>query len=74
VEGSIDSNRPGALAYFASLVGDAGGNIIRTVNTTSPNGHFALRMVLNDLNADQKSKLSELFDKSRFPLIKIEIV
>jgi (p)ppGpp synthase/HD superfamily hydrolase len=74
VEGSIDSNRPGALAYFASLVGDAGANIIRTVNTTSANGHFSLRMVLNGLNADQKTKLCDLFDKSRFPLIKIEIV
>lgn len=73
IYGNNSSNRPGGLAYFAGLVSDAGGNILRTVNTTTKNGDFHVRMVLNALNPSQKETLHKLFFDSRFPLIEIEI-
>jgi uncharacterized protein with ACT and thioredoxin-like domain len=73
IYGNNSSNRPGGLAYFAGLVSEAGGNIIRTVNTTTKNGDFHVRMVLNALKPDQKENLHKLFFDSRFPLTEIEI-
>lgn len=73
IRGNNNSNQPGGLAYFASLVTEAGGNILRTVNTTSKTGDFDVRMVLNGLSEEQKSHLQYLFNQSRFPLTDIEI-
>jgi len=73
IRGNNSSNRPGALAYFAGLITEAGGNILRTVNTTSKNGDFHVRMVLNGLENEQKDYLKKLFAESRFPLLEIEI-
>jgi len=74
VAGSNATNRPGFLAYIAGLVSDSGGNIIRTINNTSPDGSFYLRLVLAGLKDETKARLSELFKQSKFPLDKIEIV
>ncbi|MDD2522007.1 MAG: HD domain-containing protein [Anaerolineaceae bacterium] len=73
IRGNNSSNRPGGLAYFAGLITEAGGNILRTVNTTSKSGDFHVRMVLNGLEAEQKQFLKKLFSESRFPLIEVEI-
>lgn len=73
VYGSNTSNRPGGLAYLAGLITEAGGNILRTVNTTSKNGDFHVRMVLDGLQESQKGYLRKLFSESRFPLVEIEI-
>jgi (p)ppGpp synthase/HD superfamily hydrolase len=73
IRGNNSSNRPGALAYFAGLITEAGGNILRTVNTTSKNGDFHVRMVLKGLEDNQKDYLKKLFSESRFPLVEIEI-
>lgn len=73
IHGNNSSNRPGALAYFAGLITEAGGNILRTVNTTSKNGDFHVRMVLKGLEDNQKDYLKKLFSESRFPLVEIEI-
>jgi hypothetical protein len=74
VSGSNTANRPGVLAYLAGLVSEAGGNIIHTIHTTSPDGSFYLRLVLAGLDEERKENLHELFSKSRFPLDKVEIV
>jgi hypothetical protein len=74
VSGSNIANRPGVLAYLAGLVSEAGGNIIHTIHTTSPDGSFYLRLVLAGLDEERKENLHELFSKSRFPLDKVEIV
>jgi hypothetical protein len=71
--GNNSSNQPGGLAYFAGLITEAGGNILRTVNTTSKNGDFHVRMVLKGLEDNQKNYLKKLFSESRFPLVEIEI-
>lgn len=73
IRGNNNSNQPGGLAYFASLITEAGGNILRTVNTTSKTGDFNVRMVLNGLTDEQKTRLHDLFNESRFPLSEIEI-
>lgn len=73
IRGNNSSNRPGALAYFAGLITEAGGNILRTVNTTSKNGDFHVRLVLKGLENEQKDYLKKLFAESRFPLLEIEI-
>ncbi len=73
IRGNNTSNRPGGLAYFAGLITEAGGNILHTVNTTSKNGDFHVRMVLNGLENEQKDYLKKLFAESRFPLVEIEI-
>jgi (p)ppGpp synthase/HD superfamily hydrolase len=73
IRGNNSSNQPGALAYFAGLITEAGGNILRTVNTTSKNGDFHVRMVLKGLEIEQKDYLKKLFSESRFPLMEIEI-
>ncbi len=74
VSGDNSSNRPGVLSYLAGLVYESGGNILRTVSSSTPEGNFHLRMVLGGVEEDQKSILRELFGRSRFPLDKIEIV
>lgn len=73
IRGTNNSNQPGGLAYFASLITQAGGNILRTVNTTAKTGDFDVRMVLNGLSDEQKSLLHNLLNESRFPLTEIEI-
>lgn len=74
VSGSNAANRPGMLYYVASIVFEAGANIIRTSNTSSPEGDFNLRMVLTGLDEPGKNKLLEALQQSRFPLDKIELV
>ncbi len=74
VSGSNNSNRPGVLSYLAGLVYEAGANILRTVSTTTKEGSFSLRMVLGGLDEVSKQKLTSLFEQSRFPLDKVEIV
>lgn len=74
VSGSNTSNRPGMLYYVTSIVFEVGANIIRTSNTSNPEGAFNLRMVLTGLDEQGKNKLHEALKQSRFPLDKIEIV
>ena len=73
IEGSNVSNRPGGLAYFAGLVSEKGGNIIRAVHTTTKSGGFHVRMVLTGLDDEQKEKLYWLFKEGLFLLDDIEI-
>lgn len=72
-KGSNTANKPGGLAYFASLISESGANIIRTVNTTTKEGDFHVRMVLTGLEEDEKHKLYDIFSRSRYPLDSIEI-
>ena len=72
--GENSANRPGGLAYLAGLISEAGGNILHTVNTTSLEGNFYLRLVLAELDEQHKDELRQMFSKSRFPLSRFEIV
>lgn len=73
VEGPESTNRPGGLAYFAGIVSEVGGNILRTVSSTSKDGDFRLRMILGGIEGEQRQVLIDRFNTSRFPISKVEI-
>jgi (p)ppGpp synthase/HD superfamily hydrolase len=71
------ANRPGVLAKLAGLISDSGGNIVRSVNNTMPDGGFYLRLVvgnLNILNDDKKAFKNEASEISGIDIKKMEIV
>jgi uncharacterized protein with ACT and thioredoxin-like domain len=72
--GTEKSNRPGVLAILAGLISDAGGNIVRSVNNTLPNGGFYLRLVLADLDSEKLEHIREAYWNSGFEFETIEIV
>ena len=72
--GARASNKPGALASLANLVSQAGGNILRSVNNTLPDGTFYLRLVIKNLNSDQRDTLRMAFMQSGLELENLEVV
>jgi (p)ppGpp synthase/HD superfamily hydrolase len=72
--GPSHTNKPGVLAYLAGLVSRYGGNIIRTVNNTFPDGSFTLRWVIEGLAEDKKPDLLQAFLTCEIRLTNVEIV
>ncbi len=72
--GPSKTNRPGVLAYLATLVSKYGGNILRTVNNTFPDGSFTLRWVIQGLDDAQKNDLLQAFLTCDIQLTNVEIV
>ncbi len=72
--GTKSSNKPGALASLANLVSQAGGNILRSVNNTLPDGTFYLRLVIKNLDRDQRDNLRIAFMQSGLELENLEVV
>ena len=71
------ANRPGVLAKLAGLISDSGGNIVRTVNNTMPDGGFYLRLVVGNLsilNDDKKAFKNKASEISGIDIKKMEIV
>ncbi len=56
-------HRPGVLAYIARIVFEHGGNILRSVNDTLPDGGFSLRIVAKSIPPDQITELAKAFMK-----------
>lgn len=54
-------HRPGVLAYIARIVFEHGGNILRSVNDTLPDGGFSLRIVAKSIPPDQIAELAKAF-------------
>ncbi|HOF28923.1 MAG TPA: hypothetical protein PLY06_06140, partial [Anaerolineaceae bacterium] len=73
VEGPEATNRPGGLAFFAGLIWQVDGNILRTVSSTSKNGDFRLRMILSGIEDEQRQTLMDLFNASHFQISLLEI-
>ncbi|WP_322805812.1 HD domain-containing protein [Thermanaerothrix sp.] len=71
--GSARANRPGTLARLASLVSQAGGNILRSVNNTLPDGRFSLRLVVSNLSPEQCEPLYQAYLQCGVELEVIEI-
>mgnify|MGYP000456257293 CR=1 FL=1 len=69
-----DYNRPGVLSRLAGLVSRHGGNILRSVNNTLPDGSFSLRLVLAFQEGEQKEALENAFANSGFTFRLFEIV
>ena len=72
--GPSNTNKPGVLAYLAGLVSRVGGNILRTVNNTFPDGSFTLRWVIKGLDAKKKKDLYQTFVECKIKLTKVDIV
>lgn len=67
-------NRPGVLAQLAGLVSDVGGNIMRSVNETTEEGCFNLRLVIKNLNSEKQTKLKTSFETCGIKFDILEIV
>ncbi len=74
ITGSAAANRPGVLARLAGLVSDTGGNIVRSVNNTSTDGSFYLRLVVENLDRDKKQFIEEAYWVSGIQFDAIELV
>lgn len=61
ITGNSQSNKPGVLARLAGLISDAGGNIVRSVNTTSQDGSFNLRLVVAGLDKDKQQFIQDAY-------------
>ncbi len=72
--GSLTSNRPGVLARLASLVSQAGGNILRSVNNTQPNGSFYLRLVISNLSPEKREALRLAYLNCGIEMDTLEVV
>jgi (p)ppGpp synthase/HD superfamily hydrolase len=67
-------NRPGVLSQLAGIVSESGGNILRSVNNTLPNGGFLLRIVIGSLDLKQKSSLKDTLLHSGIVFSQMELV
>lgn len=72
--GGPQSHHPGVLAKLASLVSQVGGNILRSVNNTLPDGGFSLRLVVINLNNGTRDQLRDSFCKSGVEIESLEVV
>lgn len=72
--GTDKSHRPGVLAHLAGMVSQHGGNILRSVNNTLPDGGFDLRLVVGSLTADTAQHLAQTFHNSEIEFSALEIV
>ncbi len=71
---SSQSNYPGVLAQCAMLVFQAGGNILRSVNDTLPNGGFLLRLVIQNLTLENRQALRQAYLESGLEIETLEVV
>jgi (p)ppGpp synthase/HD superfamily hydrolase len=74
IQATATSNKPGVLARLAGLVSDAGGNIIRSVNNTMPDGGFYLRLVVDGLDIDKQDFIQNAYWVSGIDFDLFEIV
>jgi (p)ppGpp synthase/HD superfamily hydrolase len=74
IVGPSNTNKPGVLAYLAGLVSRYGGNIIRTVNNTFPDGSFTLRWVIEGLDKVKKGELLQALLTCEVMLSNVDIV
>jgi len=72
--GSLAANRPGVLARLAHLVSQAGGNILRSVNNTMPNGSFYLRLVIKNLTPEKREALRLAYLQCGIEMETLELV
>ncbi len=73
ISGGNNSNRPGVLAQIAQLVSQVGGNILRSVNNTRPDGGFYLRLVIKNLSPQQREALYQSFQNSGIEFETLEV-
>jgi len=72
--GTGKSHRPGVLSRLAGMVSNHGGNILRSVNNTLPEGGFELRLVINGLNSEKEQFLKRAYQESGIEFLALELV
>ena len=74
VSGGDSAHRPGTLAHLATILSDHGGNILRSVNNTLPDGGFDLRLVVRYLDQEKQDLIREAYAASDIELHALELV
>ncbi len=72
--GSKESNTPGVLAALATIISNAGGNIMRAVSNSNPDGSFYLRLVISNIQPDHMAELAEQFKQSGVHYLTLDLV
>ncbi len=72
--GGKETHRPGVLARLTTLVFEQGGNILRSVTDTSPDGSFSVRLVIRHLTPEKALALKNAFENCGIPFSVIEVV
>jgi GTP diphosphokinase / guanosine-3',5'-bis(diphosphate) 3'-diphosphatase len=72
--GSNSAHRPGTLAHLAGIVSTQGGNILRSVNNSLPDGGFELRLVVRYIDHLKQDLLRKAFVESGIELRSLELV
>lgn len=72
--GTGKSHRPGVLSRLAGMVSQHGGNILRSVNNTLPDGGFDLRLVVGHLTPETVQNLAAAYRGSGIEFSSLEIV
>ncbi len=68
------ANKPGVLAKLAGLISESGGNIVRSVNNTMPDGGFYLRLVVENIVIDKNTFIDEAVKISGINQMEITMV
>lgn len=74
IVGDAASHRPGVLARLSGLVYHAGGNILRAVNDTLPDGGFTLHIVVKNLPHSKLEEIRHSLEDSGMEFEVLEIV
>ena len=74
VVGSGHAHKPGTLAAIAQVISNKGGNILRSVNNTLPDGGFEVRLVVRNIDPENVKLLEKAFWESGIELISVELV
>jgi guanosine-3',5'-bis(diphosphate) 3'-pyrophosphohydrolase len=69
-----EANKPGVLSHLAGIVSTHGGNILRSVNNTLPDGGFSLRLVIAFPEENLKDGIEGAFRASGIAMRLLEIV
>lgn len=72
--GEPDDNRPGTLVKLAGMVSNVGGDIVRLVNNTLPNGGYSMRMVIRCLSEEQRNEIRKEYSNSKMNFKSVELV
>ena len=74
IVGCAETHRPGVLAKLAGMIYQAGGNILRAVNDTLPDGGFMIRLVVRSLSPEASESLRASLEELDIDFEVIEIV
>jgi guanosine-3',5'-bis(diphosphate) 3'-pyrophosphohydrolase len=72
--GESRSNRPGVLVTLASLISARGGNILRSVNDTFPDGSYNIRLIVKNIPDDRRDEVKQGFQSCGIDFTIFEIV